>query len=101
MKYESYEKKMARCHDEFDVYFARAKLDEELAKEQASTSERRGSLPDAQPAMLSVDVPGHHRRALSCKLPARKRSSAPLWTLLCNARRPRDTVAASLRGGTH
>ena len=74
MQYESYEKKMARCHDEFDVYFARAKLDEELAKEQASTSERRGSLPDAQPAMLSVDVPGHHRRALSCKLPARKRS---------------------------
>ena len=78
MKYESYERKMAKCHDEFDVYFARAKLDEELAKEQQEkllqTSERRGSLPDATGATLTIEVPSHHRRALSCKLPSRKRS---------------------------
>lgn len=76
MRCDQYKEKMSKVHDPFDVYFARAKLDDELAKEQAESraTARRGSLPHEQSSLLTIEVPTHHRRALSCKLPARKRS---------------------------
>ena len=68
---------MSAYQDEFDLYFARAKLDEEMAREQqemtaAAETNRRGSLPGE--TVIQLEVPSHHRRALSCKLPARKKS---------------------------
>lgn len=82
---------MANYQDEFDVYFVRAKLDETLAQEQAAMNQmsRRGSMYSNHGSNNTIEVPSHHRRALSCKLPSttsrRRRSRSK------GSRSPRNT----------